>query len=202
MTDPYAILGVSPTATDEEIKKAYRELAKKYHPDNYQNSPLSDLASEKMKEINAAYDEIQNRRRTGAGTQSAGAAYSSQYTSARPDLQAIREQINVGNLAEAQRLCEAVSFARRDAEWYFLRGVIFQNQGRFANAAECYRTACNLDPQNPEYAAKYREIHTVASQYGAGGQYNDSCSTCDVCQGLICADCLCECFGGDLIRCC
>ena len=63
MSDPYKVLGVSPNATDDEIKTAYRELAKKYHPDNYAESPLADLASEKMKEINEAYDTIMNDRR-------------------------------------------------------------------------------------------------------------------------------------------
>lgn len=66
MTDPYKVLGVSPDATDEEIKKAYRNLAKKYHPDNYVDNPLSDLASDKMKEINEAYGEIQRLRSGGA----------------------------------------------------------------------------------------------------------------------------------------
>ena len=65
MNDPYKVLGVSPNATDEEIKSAYRNLAKKYHPDNYADSPLSSLASEKMKEINEAYDEITKARRSG-----------------------------------------------------------------------------------------------------------------------------------------
>ena len=66
MSDPYSVLGVKPDASDEEIKRAYRELARKYHPDNYQNNPLADLAEEKMKEINEAYDTI-NRMRSGGG---------------------------------------------------------------------------------------------------------------------------------------
>ena len=68
MTDPYKVLGVSPGASDDEIKDAYRRLARKYHPDNYVNNPLSDLATEKMKEINEAYDEIQRQRKSdGSG---------------------------------------------------------------------------------------------------------------------------------------
>ena len=65
MNDPYAVLGVSKNATDDEIKDAYRKLARKYHPDNYTDNPLSDLAGEKMKEINEAYDTIINLRRSG-----------------------------------------------------------------------------------------------------------------------------------------
>ena len=65
MTDPYKVLGISPGASDDEVKEAYRRLARKYHPDNYVNNPLSDLATEKMKEINEAYDEIQRQRKGG-----------------------------------------------------------------------------------------------------------------------------------------
>jgi len=67
MRDPYSVLGVSQNASDQEIKKAYRELARKYHPDNYVNTPLADLAEEKMKEVNEAYEAIQKQRSGGGG---------------------------------------------------------------------------------------------------------------------------------------
>ncbi len=85
MNDPYSVLGVSPNASDDEIKKAYRELVRKYHPDNYNNNPLADLAQEKMKEINEAYDSItKNRSSSGyggsSGSSSSGAYSSGGYT--------------------------------------------------------------------------------------------------------------------------
>ena len=66
MKNPYEVLGVSPNATDEEVKKAYHDLARKYHPDKYRDSDLADLASDKMKEVNAAYEEIQKMRAGGS----------------------------------------------------------------------------------------------------------------------------------------
>ncbi|MEG1972789.1 MAG: DnaJ domain-containing protein, partial [Oscillospiraceae bacterium] len=66
MNDPYKVLGVSPNSDDDELKRTYRELVKKYHPDNYQDSPLADLAQEKMSEINAAYDTVVKQRKAVA----------------------------------------------------------------------------------------------------------------------------------------
>ena len=73
MKDPYEVLGVPHGASDEQIKKAYRELARKYHPDNYADNPLADLAQEKMKEINEAYDTLTK----GGGASSPSGGYQS-----------------------------------------------------------------------------------------------------------------------------
>ena len=96
MTDPYKTLGVSRDATDEEIKKAYRALAKKYHPDNYQDSALAELAAEKMKEINEAYDIIGKQRQGGSG---ASGSRSGSGASSYPQ---IRRMINEGRYSEAE----------------------------------------------------------------------------------------------------
>lgn len=68
---PYQVLGITPDASDEEVKQAYRALARKYHPDRYTNTDLADLANEKMQEVNAAYEEIQRIRAEGAKAETA-----------------------------------------------------------------------------------------------------------------------------------
>lgn len=77
--DPYQVLGVSRDATDEEVKKAYRELSRKYHPDANANNPLKDLAEEKFKEVQAAYSQIMQMRENGSYQQGSGQPYQNGY---------------------------------------------------------------------------------------------------------------------------
>ena len=112
MTDPYEVLNVSSAATDEEVKKAYRDLARKYHPDNYHDNPLADLAQEKMKEINAAYDAIQ-KERSGRGASSGGYAQQSyggyqyqQREAGSPAFLQVRMAINRNDLGMAEQLLD------------------------------------------------------------------------------------------------
>ncbi len=200
MTDPYKILGVSPNASDEQIKAAYRELAKKYHPDNYAGNPLSDLAEEKMQEINRAYDEISKQRKNA---QAGGTAYGNSASyhygggSGGSQFADIRRLINSGRIAEAQELLDGVAAANRDAEWYFLRGSIHYSRGWLDDALQCFQKACSMSPQNAEYAAAYNQLvwqrqSGRPSGYGSypqGGASLGGCSCCDICAALWCADC-------------
>ncbi len=197
MNNPYEVLGVSPNATDDEIKAAYRALARKYHPDNYVNNPLSDIAEEKMKEINEAYDSIMNMRRGG---QSAGGGYSAYTNSHFSDIRTI---INQNRLDEAQRMLDAIPINERNAEWYFLNGSVQYRRGWFDNAYSNFSTACRMDPSNGEYRAAMNQMQYTRRggnpyRQNSGGE----CSACDVCTTLWCADSCCECMGGDLIGCC
>ena len=110
MKDPYSILGVSPGASDEEVKNAYRNLARRYHPDNYEdNNPLKELAKEKMQEINAAYDEIQ-RDRSEADRSSGGSNNYSENTYSSSNVYAnIRQKINERKYRDAEQLLMTVS---------------------------------------------------------------------------------------------
>lgn len=245
--NPYQVLGVSPGDDDEKIKQAYRELARKYHPDRYTNTDLAELAGEKMKEINAAYEEIQQLRAAGAsGTGGSGAGDASgsaaggtggtwgaygasggangtggngtggygynagsyragQYSEeARQRFTLIRNCINSGNITEAERLLSETPDADRGAEWYFLTGCVQLRKGFYVDAQNSFDTAYRMEPTNNEYWTFKENMRTRTKDFGGGYRTSNSggCNGCDVCSSLLCADCCCECMGGDLIPCC
>ena len=196
MTDPYKVLGISPDATDDQVKAAYREMARKYHPDNYTDNPLSDLAQEKMQEINEAYDTIVKQRKNGYRSGGSG-----KYAD-------IRSLINQGRTQDAETLLDGMPAASRDAEWHFLKGSVLYKKGWLEDAYQQFSIACRMDPTNGEYRAAFdqmnatRQTGTYAAPARGTGTGTGGCSGCDICSGLLCADCCCECMGGDLIRCC
>ena len=210
MSDPYKILGVSSDASDEQIKSAYRELAKKYHPDNYDQSPLADLAAEKMKEVNEAYDQIMSeRKKTKNRGGSSYSAYDGNVGGYRrnSNFSDVRNLIMNNRIADAEQILNGVPPVSRDAEWYFLKGTVLYKKGWLDEAYNHFATACDKDPGNAEYAAAYNQIQNQRN--GVYGGYNTrrantagGCTPCDMCSSLICADCCCECMGGDLISCC
>lgn len=191
MNDPYKILNVPPDATDEQIKQAYRALAKKYHPDNYANSPLAETASEKMKEINDAYDKILAERKKAKNQ---GRNYQS-YHESQTRFANIRNLINAGRFNEAEQILSSVISTERDAEWYYLMGVVVYRKGWLENAYNYFETACKMDPENAEYNSIYQKVKNQRSgQFGGYNQNNASgCSCCDICACLACMDC---CYNG------
>ena len=189
MKDPYEVLGVPHGASEDEIKKAYRDLARKYHPDNYANNPLADLAQEKMKEINEAYDTLMK-----GGNTSASSNYASyQGQSSTGELNEVRELIRQGRLDAAEAKLDGI--ATHNAEWYYLRGVIAQRRGWMDEAAQNFRIACNMEPGNYEYrnaanAASGGGAYTYRQQEYGSSQTDDLCGLCST---LMCMNCLCDC---------
>lgn len=193
MNDPYAVLGVSPSASDEEVKRAYRALVKKYHPDNYVNNPLADLAEAKMKEINEAYDAIVKGRTQGGYQQSQSSGNSYSYgsrsggqTSQDPTLYQVRQLIVQNNLAEAERILR--SKPANSAEWYFLMGSIAYKKGWMDDARQNFWTASNMDPNNMEYRQAVNQINMQAQR----GSYQGGDDLANLCTTLCCLNCLCN----------
>ena len=219
MNDPYQILGVSENASDEEIKKAYRELARKYHPDNYHDNPLADLAQEKMKEINAAYEQITKERASGKrGSGSGGASYgasgyggyggyqgyggyggSQSYSGQSSVLQQARIAINTGNISRAEALL--ANYSDHNAEWNFLKGAVCYRRGWLDEALRYYRTACQMDPTNAEYrqALEYMEGTDDTAYRPGGGSFGTFCRG-NPCMSMCCLWALCN--GGGYWFCC
>ncbi len=195
MGDPYRILNIDSSCSDEELKQAYRNLLKQYSTDLSAPSPQCEVAQQKIDELNDAYDAIMNMRR-GSGNRG---------TSTFSD---IRRMINQNRISEADELLEGVPQASRDAEWYFLKGSVLHSRGWIDRAMNCFSRAVNMEPNNAEYRAALNNMaYQRNTGYNQNGGYRQpqtagGCSGCDMCSGLLCADCCCECMGGDLIACC
>ena len=224
MNDPYAVLGISPNASDDDVKTAYRNLAKKYHPDNYASAPdVASLAAEKMSQVNEAYDAIVSARKNGtpigsttnpgtsSASSSAGADYGTFHGTQHTDFADVRNLFSAGRITDAEMVLDGVPNSRRNAEWYFLKGSVLYRRGWIDQAYAYFQTAVNKAPNNAEYRAAYTQVSQQRTGRTAGYNYSgrnsgsscgSGCGPCSTCMGLLCADSCCECFGGDLITCC
>ena len=257
--NPYKVLGVKEGASYDEIKRAYRELVKKYHPDKYRDNPLADLADVKMREINEAYDAVmknaggafqyqsedgtaQDYNSSNAGAQGGARSSTSerqgasgqqgqsyQQNQSRQQGQSAqqgqagwqggqqqsgfgdeaemarnaRNCINAGNLAEAQRLLDRMR--TRNAEWYYLQGLIFLRKGWYDRGYASIQRAVQMDPGNYEYRNAMNGMNSQFQGYRQQYVNRGSASNpdmCQICTTIWCADSCCECMGGDLVGCC
>lgn len=205
MNNPFEILGISQNATDEQVREAYRFQARKLQQE-LDNNPDSPQIKESLSQLDKAYDEIIMSRSGFGGQKSYNYANQTKsYTSytAPADFSDIRAKIHSGRLDDAQILLDGMPEMNRTAEWYYLKGTIQQRKGWLEEAYGNFAAACRLDPQNREYKAAYDQMQNSRSGgYRTVRNEKRGASFCDVCTGLLCADCCCECMGGDLISCC
>jgi len=154
--NPYEVLGVNENASDEEIKKAYRQLVKKYHPDRYPNgSRQQEAATEKLKQVNAAYDMVTKMRQSGF-SQGNGA----------PQFAEVRMAMQRGDLMTAEAMLNRMT--ERPAEWHYLMGVVLFRRRWYDGAMQHFAQAHNMDPGNPEYAQAMQTMSQMAGGYGFG----------------------------------
>lgn len=200
MNDPYKVLNVSPEASDEEVKRAYRDLARKYHPDNYHDNPLADLAQEKMKEINEAYETIQKQRKAGsASSRSYGSTSYGSYGSYRSSggggrLARVRAAIAQGNISLAEQLLNAER--QHDAEWNFLMGNVCYRRGWMDEARRYFETACSMDPSNGEYRQALNTFNAQGYRPAGFEGMSTSCGSDDMCSRLCMSLLCCNLLGG------
>ncbi|MBE6976140.1 MAG: J domain-containing protein [Ruminococcaceae bacterium] len=161
ISDPYKVLGVSPDASDEEIKRAYRRLAKKYHPDL---NPGDEEAARKMQEVNAAYEQIKNPEKASAGQTGYGPYGYGEYTD-NDD----RYQVGAYRYVQMGRYREALNIlsnaTNRDARWYYISALAHGGLGNQVTALEHIRKAVSMEPDNPEYLRVLRHIENGETVY-------------------------------------
>lgn len=203
MKNPYEVLEINEGASQEEIKVAYKKLVKKYHPDQYVNNPLSDLAEEKIKDINEAYDCLtKNRSNNYSSSSSQNTQQSQNYNSGSNEYYEVRRNIEMNNIMLADQMLDRI--LNRNAEWNYLKGLVALKKGWYDQALRYMTVATSLEPSNMEYRNTLNNLNVRNNTYRQQGNYrgyDNNGSFCNVCSSLLIADCCCECLGGDLISC-
>lgn len=210
--DPFLVLGVDESITQSELYEAYKKQRERYLDKRFMPGAEGTEACERLDEIETAYREADEQLKTRF--------YVSNFDNSHKD---IDDLIREGRIDEAQN---ALDTARtRDAEWHFLQSMVYYRRKWYNDAGEQLKAAVDMEPNNVKYTdalknfnekvnnrTTYNSQRTAAYQeHGQDRSYRGDnyagdntrgCSPCNVCSSLLCADCCCECMGGDLISCC
>ncbi len=205
MNNPYEFLGLNRGASEQEVMNAYRRIAGEIHNAGYSEAEMQ----QRMDELNLAYDTIlgEIRGNTSYSNTQQNNSYNYGYNYNNQNYGAsqfsdVRQRVNAGRIDDAETILDGIPNNMRNAEWHYLKGVIHQRRGWMNEAYRCYQTACQLDPQNSEYMAAFNALNNNARGGYRTSRSSGDDNVCNLCGGLLCADCCCECCGGDLIPCC
>ena len=213
--DPYKVLGLPQNASDEDVKRAYRALAKKYHPDL---NPGDQEAARKMQEVNAAYEQIKNPEKAQQSSQGGYGGYGGGYydpfggayrqqsygesQTADPYQQAAAQYIRFGRYQEARNALD--NSQERNARWYYLSALANHGLGNQVTALEHIRRAVSMDPDNLEYQQVLSAMEHGGSTYRQqAGNFQGFTMGGDPCTNLcLCWLCNLFCCGGRGMFCC
>ena len=198
MIDPYQVLGISRGASDEEIKKAYRNLSRRYHPDANINNPNKAQAEEKFKQVQQAYDQIMKEKQQGSSYGNGyGSGYGSSYGNSygyggfggfgsgfgdggygngrqeSSKMQAAANYIRNRYYKEALNVLNDIPFGERQGQWYYYSAVANQGLGNTATALEHIRRAVELEPSNIQYRQFQQNLEYGGTWYTSSGQNYD-----------------------------
>ena len=215
MLDPYSVLGVSQNASDEEIKKAYRRLSRKYHPDANINNPNKEQAEERFKEIQQAYQQIMREREEGSsgasgryGNYGGFGGFGGQQRSTYEDEESVRRRaaanyVQSGHYQEAMNVLSSLS--QKNGEWYYISSMANMGMGNNVKALEHIREAVRLEPGNTQYRMLLNRMEGGGSWYETqqgpfGGMPKGGG---DMCMNLCLANAFCSlCCPGSSVLCC
>ncbi|MDD4840092.1 MAG: hypothetical protein PHE93_05460 [Clostridia bacterium] len=213
--DPFVTLRISKGATQSEIYDAYKALRNRYEEERFMEGEAGADAARMLQQLDLAYAEAIEYNHDTATVIGEGNAY-----------EEIKKSISDKNLDRAQTLLDNIT--RRDAEWHYYQSIVFYERSWFAECKKQLQIALEIEPNNEKYKKSLANLETKLNKenqqantnqqrqyeqsnqtYGNGSARSYGPNTrsadggcCNVCSGLLCADCCCECMGGDLIRCC
>lgn len=214
--NPFVILGVPESASQSEILEAYKAKRAALQEHLFDAGEAGDIAARKITELDDAYQQAMDIVLSRATVSGEGGS----------TFEAVKQAIRNKNPEDAQRELDNIS--NRSAEWHYFQSIVFYEKNWLNDSKKQLEIALSMDPTNPKYARALENLkkkidgsrpyadgtgdiyHSTTSEgYGSGRSYRqrsagsdaaDGC--CAACQALWCADCCCECMGGDLIRCC
>lgn len=209
--NPFVTLGITENVTQNELFQAYRKLRDEYSNKRFAPGEEGADACRKLEEIEAAYAEATEILRTNFDITTYG-----------DELIRVEDAIKANDLDKAQDLLDVEQ--NRNARWHYLQSVVFYRKNWHSDALKQLDFACKLEPDNTKYTeareALLKQMHSNGeqkssfyndrNQQGTERSYRDvppqgqmrGCTPCNCCSSLICADCCCECMGGDLLTCC
>ncbi|WP_298481657.1 J domain-containing protein [uncultured Ruminococcus sp.] len=205
--DPYEVLGISRNATDQEVKKAYRALSRKYHPDANVGKPDAKAYEEKFKQIQQAYQTIMDERQNSGANRSYSSFQGHSRSAAGSGdensihMQAAVNFIRNGRFSEAVRVLEGMK--KRNANWYYTAAVAHSGAGNNATAVQYARTAAQMEPNNYEYQRLVQQLESPGFSYqqmqqpymSSGGWDDSGCLRCCAANLLlnVLLNCCCHC---------
>ncbi len=199
--DPYQILGISPNASDDEVKHAYRTLSKKYHPDANINSEHQAEYTEKFKQVQNAYKTIMDNRKKGFTNQTYGQNSQTSYQYHGNEQEAFQDvgaYINAGRYQDALNILEQIR--TRNSLWFYYSALAMNGIGNNATALEYAQTAAQMEPGNLQYIFLVQQLQAGSGQYRQTQQTYTSpyANMANCCYSLlmlnIFMNCCCRCY--------